>query len=188
MMESRGNLAYSLPRQLNNNTQRKIHTREYLKRHNAVPKRVVIDNVSEEYKRASLLHKQMARKRIGAIVTCIIIVMTLSAAFAGILYRSSKIMEMNYANVKIEREIDRLSKENDQLIEIMSKKTDLKIIRTSAIEKLGMQDPGQHQIVNVSIPVSDRVIIDSSVNKVSNDETQLSNAFNNIEGFFKTIR
>ena len=94
---------------------------------------------------------------------------------------------MNYANVRIEREIKQIEKEKNQLKEELSKKTDLAVIRSLAIEKLGMQDPGQKQISLVVIPAGDRMIIDNDAQTDGRD-TRLSNALTNIEGFFKTLR
>lgn len=188
MYESYGNVAYSLPKK--NSTIKKygIQSRQYRKRHQAEPKRVKLNSQSEEDRIADLFHRQMARQRIGQIFACIFAVSIIATAFTGILYRSSKILEMNYANVKIENEIKTLEKETNQLKEELSKKTDLRLIRTLAVERLGMQDPGQKQIVQVSIPAGDRLIIESDTKGTTDEDAQLNNAVNNIEGFFKTIR
>ncbi len=187
-MGPQGNLAYKLPEFSYKDNRKKVQTREYRKRYKADPKRVTFNHVSEETRIAERFHHQMARQRIGAIFAVIIVVAFVAVTFAGILYRSSQILEMNYANVKLEREIKNIVKDNNQLMETMSKKTDLNLIRSLAIKRLSMQDPAQKQVVHVMIPVSDRIIIDKENQNINGDSTQLVNAFNNIEGFFKTIR
>lgn len=187
MYESYGNVAYSLPKK--NSTVRKygVQDRQYRRRHQADPKRIPLKTQSEEERITASFRRDMARQRMGRIFACVMAVSVLTAAFAGILYRNSKILEMNYANVTIEREIKQIEKEENQLKEELSKKTDLSLIRSLAIEKLGMQDPGQKQISLVVIPAGDRMIIDSAQGTAGED-AQLSSALTNIEGFFKTIR
>ncbi len=188
MYESYGNVAYSLPKRNEELKKYGVQTREYRKRHQAEPKRVAFKTQSEEDRISAVFHHQMSRQRIGRIFICVLAVSIVTAVFAGILYRSATILEMNYANVKIENEIKTLDKEVNQLKEELSKKTDLNLIRTLAMDRLGMQDPGQKQIVQVSIPVGDRMIIEGDIQGTTGEDTQLSNAMNNIEGFFKTIR
>lgn len=188
MYESLGNVAYSLPKKANNSIKYGEQNRQYRKRHKADPKRVAFKAQSEEDRVTVLFRRQMARQRIGRMLACVFAVSIITATFAGILYRSSQILELNYANVKIERELKLIEKEGNQLKEELSKKTDLKLIRSLAVERLGMQDPGQKQIVLVAIPVSDRMIIENASEGKPAGDTQLSTALTNIEGFFKTIR
>lgn len=188
MYETSGNTAYSINRRSSAARKYGEQNRQYRKRHNAEPKRVTIKSIKEDIGSASLLHRQMAKQRIGQIFACILAVSIISAVFAGILYRNSNILEQNYANIKIEREIKRIYMENDQLKEEMAKKTDLALIRKMAVSRMGMQDPGLHQIVRVSIPVSDRIVIEADGKDVEDADTALNNTFNNIEGYFRTIR
>jgi len=184
MYESSGNLAYSIPQKKKS----QVHTRQYRKNRHADPKRVVFKEINAQERIAVNFHKQIARQRLGQIFGVICAASIIAITFAGILYQYSRIMELNYANVSIEREIKQIAKDDNQLKEELAKKTDLILIRTLAVERLGLQDPGIKQIVNVSIPVSDRVIIENNDSNVRGDDAILSNAFNNIEGFFKTIR
>ncbi len=188
MYESYGNVAYSLPKK--NSTVRKygVQDRQYRRRHQADPRRIPLQTQSGEERITASFHHDMARQRMGRIFACIATVSVLTAAFAGILYRNSKILEMNYANVTIEREIKQIEKEENQLKEELSKKTDLNLIRSLAIEKLGMQDPGQKQISLVAIPEGDQMILERGAKGMNGENTQLSSALTNIEGFFKTIR
>lgn len=187
MYESYGNVAYSLPKKKIAVRKYGVQDRQYRKRHRADPQRIPLQTQSEEERITASFHRDMARQRTGRIFACIAAVSILTAAFAGILYRNSKILEMNYANVRIEREIKQIKKEENQLKEELSKKTDLAVIRSLAIEKLGMQDPGQKQISLVVIPTGDRMIIGNDA-QTDGGDTRLSSALTNIEGFFKTLR
>ena len=188
MYETYGNVAYSLPKKVISTRKTEEQNRQYRKRHKADPKRIALREQSEEERIEALYHRQMARQRISRIFACAVAVSIVTAAFAGILYRNSRILELNYANVKLEKEITQIEKEENQIKEELSKKTDLNSIRTLAIERLGMQDPGQKQIILVSIPTGDRLIMGSDAGDNSDENTQLSSALTNIEGFFKTIR
>ena len=187
MYESYGNVAYSLPKRNIAVRKHGVQDRQYRKRHRADPQRIPLKTQSDEERITASFHRDMAKQRMGRIFACIAAVSILTAVFAGILYRNSKILEMNYANVRIEREIKQIEKEKNQLKEELSKKTDLAVIRSLAIEKLGMQDPGQKQISLVVIPAGDRMIIDNDAQTDGRD-TRLSSALTNIEGFFKTLR
>lgn len=187
MYETSGNTAIKIQRKPMTVRKQSTQSRQYRKRHNADPKRVVLKAVSSE-SGSLALHRQMARQRIGRIFACVFAVLMIAAVFAGILYRNSNILEQNYANIRIEREIRKINMESDQLKAEMAKKTDLKLIRQLAVSRLGMQDPGLRQIVNVVIPVSDKIIIEQGNQVAEDTDTRLNNTFTNIEGYFKTIR
>ncbi len=188
MYESYGSLAYKIPEKTMSVRRRGEQTRHYRKRHRAEPKRVVLPMQSEEERVAAAYHRQAAKQRAGRIAAVVFATTLLAAVFSGVLYRNSQILEMNYANVKIEKEIARIEKEENQIKEELSKKTDLNVIRTLAIERLGMQDPGQRQIVQVTVPEGDRLILGSENEDAAGENAQLSSVLTNIEGFFKTIR
>lgn len=188
MYEYSGNTAYNIP-QKNTDTKRyDTQTRQYRRKNHAQPKRVKFQSISEEERIASLFQRQMARQRAGRIFGVACAITMIAAIFSGILIRNSRILEMNYANVKIQKEINTLETKTTQLKEELAKKTDLDVIRSLAVSTLGMQDPGQKQIVRVEIPVSDQMIVESSETADAGKEAELSNALTNIEGFFKTIR
>ena len=187
MYETYGNVAYSLPKKIISTKKTEEQNRQFRKRHRADPKRIMLHVQSEEERIEALYHRQMARQRISRIFACVVAVSVVTASFVGILYRNSRILEMKYANVRLEKEIAQIEKEENQIKEELSKKTDLNTIRALAIERLGMQDPGQKQIILVSIPTGDRLIMGSDTDKKDGD-TQMSSALTNIEGFFKTIR
>ncbi|MHB8963190.1 MAG: hypothetical protein ACYC5K_08570 [Saccharofermentanales bacterium] len=108
--------------------------------------------------------------------------------FTGILYRQAQIMEMNYLNVKLEREISQVKTETERIKEEFVDTVDLSSIRRIAIEELGMREPASSQIVSVTIPAGDRVVIETSDTGSDAVDVDLDNMFDNLEGFFKTMR
>lgn len=132
--------------------------------------------------------KQMSKQRIFAMISFIALVTAITFAFAGILIRNSQLLEMNYANVKLEREISQMEKQTSILKEELAKKTNLDTIRQIATEQLLMQEPGQKQIATVVIPQTDVLIVESSEPKKDLMNDDMNEVFGNLEGFFKRFR
>ena len=140
--------------------------------------------VSEEHK----VHRKYNKSRSHHFLMYLAAISFAALVFTGILYRQAQIMEMNYQNVKLEREIRQVRTETERIKEEFVGAVDLSSIRRIAIEELGMREPASSQIVSVTIPAGDRVVIDTS--DVGSDavDVDLDNMFDNLEGFFKTMR
>ncbi len=106
--------------------------------------------------------------------------------FTGILFRQAQIMEMNYQNVRLEREINRIRTDTESIREEFAGTADMSLIRKIAAEELGMRKPASSQIITVVIPKGDRVILSSQ--DTGADIADLDSMFENVEGFFKTMR
>jgi len=94
---------------------------------------------------------------------------------------------MNFANLKLERQIEKTEQSSGQISESLARQTDLERIRRLAIDRLGLQMPARMQVVTVDIPDSDRVVYARTKNPGTSQEVQLAAVFNEIEGFFKTL-
>ncbi len=110
-----------------------------------------------------------------------------ASVYGVIVYRQARILEENFANVRIERTISKLDQESNQISEALAQKTNLDLIRRRAINELGLQDPARSQVISVFVPDTDRVVYASANAGAADREAYLNNVFTNVEGFFKTL-
>lgn len=134
------------------------------------------------------VQKKYARRRFLNYVSVVLIIAAVTFAYIGILNRSGRILEMNYSNVRLEREIKQVNIESGNIREEFVKTVDPSYLRSAAINDLGMREPAQAQKLTVSIPNGDRVILAAEVPETEDDVGLDSKLFENLEGFFKTMR
>lgn len=153
--------------------------------------KVKIKPVPEEERkqrmRAQEIRKSTKRSGIKLFGGVLGIVLILTTMFGFILGQQTKLVELNFENAKIEREITKLevlqTQRNRELEELFDKHD----VRMRALE-LGMQDPIQSQIVYLNVPVQDRLILGQvSSLKAGLEDEQGASAKANIEGFFKSF-
>lgn len=164
----------------------------YKKEYRSVQKPAGIPFDAEERRRLIAQENQVQRRfsksRNHHFLMYLAAVAFAALVFTGILYRQTQIMEMNYQNVKLEREISQVRTETERIKEEFVDTVDLSAIRRIAIEELGMRVPASSQVVTVSIPAGDRVVIDTEGSGSDAGDADLDNMFDNLEGFFKTMR
>lgn len=136
----------------------------------------------------NLVHRKFSKDRNKNFLMYLFAISFAALVFTGILYRQAQIMEMNYQNVRLENEINQVKTESERIKEEFVDAVDLSSIRKIAIEELGMREPASSQIVSVTIPAGDRVVIDTAGSGNGTDNVDLDNMFDNLEGFFKTMR
>lgn len=130
---------------------------------------------------------QQSRRVLSMSVGVIVIVF---AALLILLYNQSRIIEVNFANAALQRQINLLTKENAQRREEISKSMDLGKIRTEA-ERLGLQTPLESQVIEIKQSQRDQIVINlrsANAEGVDPGELDMTAIFANVEGFFKTIR
>lgn len=137
--------------------------------------------------KAAQIRRALTRQRIKTLAGIIAVVFIISGLFAFIVYRQAMILEMNFTNLSLERQINQLEQKNSQISEELAQKTNLDQIRHQAVERLGLQDPARTQIVTVFIPRSDRVIYAVPRQESLDEEAYLSSVFSSVEGYFRTI-
>lgn len=133
------------------------------------------------------IRRALARQRLKMLAGIAAIIFLVTGIFSLVVYRQAKILEMNFQNVATERQITKIEQDNGQISEALAQKTNLDLIRQQAIEKLGLQDPGGSQLIEVSMPQTDRVVFSSLVNDSPDNEAYLASVFINIEGYFKSM-
>ena len=133
------------------------------------------------------VHRHHSRNRIARFLMYLAAISFVALVFTGILLRQAQIMEMNYQNVRLERDISRLRTETESIKEEFVKSVDPAVIRRIAVEELGMREPATAQIVYVTIPAGDKVVVDFS-DDIGDLDADLEGMFDNVEGFFKTMR
>lgn len=142
-------------------------------------------------KRASEPRKVTPAKRSRrALAIAVAAILAVFGALIFLLNNQSKVIEQSFANAEIQSQINRLTKDNAQRREAISKNMDLETIRREA-SRLGLQEPLQSQIIEVKQQNTDQIIVNlrgASANGVDPGETDMASIFTNVEGFFKTIR
>ena len=142
----------------------------------------------EATRKARQIRRSLALHQLKMMVQLISVVLILAGLFSFIVFRQARIMEMNFANLRIERQMTRIEQENGQMSEVLAQKTNLDLIRHVAIERLGLQDPARSQMVKVHVPAYDRVVYAAPLQREVDEETYLSSVFSTIEGYFLNIQ
>lgn len=137
--------------------------------------------------KARAIRHQLSRQRLKMMLGIVLIIFMVTGVFALVVYRQAMILELNFKNLSIERQITKLNQESSQISESLAQKTNLDLIRHQAVEKLGLQDPARSQIITVAIPDSDRVVYASPITGNPDNENYLASVFLTIEGYFKTM-
>lgn len=127
------------------------------------------------------------RKQIKNFIMVVAFVLALTGIFGFLLGQQTTLVETNFANAELEKQIAKLKIENVQKNSELVASTDLKEIRERALE-LGLQDPISTQIVYLDVPVKDRLILGQQYsNLAASVEDTSSAARENVEAFFKSF-
>jgi len=137
--------------------------------------------------KARAIQHRLALQRVKLMMSIICTVLLVAGVFALVVYRQAMILEMNFHNLAIEQKISKINQESSQISEALALKTNLDDIRRKAVEKLGLQDPAQRQVITVCIPDTDRVVFAAPQAGSSEDEAYLACVMKNIEGYFRTL-
>jgi hypothetical protein len=137
--------------------------------------------------KARYIRHALACRRLKLLAGIVLTVLLVAAVFALVVYRQAMILEMNFQNLSVERQITKINQENGQISEDLAQKTNLDLIRHVAVERLGLQDPARSQIATVTIPDTDRVVFASPAAGNPDEEAYLASVFSTIEGYFKTL-
>lgn len=148
----------------------------------ATPRREVVQQAQ-----VKAIRQQLAFQRLRMLLGAILTIFVIAGAFAFVVYRQATILEMNFKNLAIERQISRLDQERGQISEELAQKTNLDLIRQQAMDKLGLQDPAGSQLVQVVIPQSDRIIFAQPSAGTSENEAFLASVYRTVEGYFKSL-
>ncbi len=150
----------------------------------ADPVRQPISMVDE---RKRQIRRELTVRRIRDLALILVTVVAVSGIFGVMVWRQSRILQDNFGNLSIERQIKRLNESSSQISETLAVRTELGQIRTAAVQRLGLQVPARSQIVPVVIPNTDRVVFNDQVRASSSDESAFMGLLFNLEGFFKTL-
>lgn len=134
------------------------------------------------------IQKKMARKRFLKFSVCIVVIGIVAISFIGILSQYANILKMHQSNIAIEQKIKEANIESGQIREELVKVIDPNMIRKTAINEYGMREPSKSQKIKVEIPNGDKVIFNNSNVTVDNLDDDYDKLFQNLEGFFKTMR
>jgi cell division protein FtsB len=158
----------------------------------SLARRVLLDETAPARKqamqeKAKAVRRNLAIRRFRSLASLIVLIIGLSGIFGSILYRQARILEQNFANLKLERTIEKTNQSSGQISESLARQTNLDLIRSEAVNRLGLQKPAGKQVVVVDIPNADRVVYASTADREMSQEAMLADVFTDIEGFFKTL-
>ncbi len=184
-MRTSGNLAYETEPTVQE------HALDFASPAPSMARRILLEDAltrrPQLQEKARQVRRELNLRRMKSLLGLISMVIMVALIFGGILFRQARILEMNFANLKLERQIEKTEQSSGQISESLARQTDLERIRRLAIDRLGLQMPARMQVVTVDIPDSDRVVYARTKNPGTSQEVQLAAVFNEIEGFFKTL-
>lgn len=103
-------------------------------------------------------YKQSTRARTRHMLSLIIVVM-IAAFILGIsVWRYAQIVELNFSNVRLTRQIKELEKENSLIQNEISNKMSLEEIKENASREIGLQRANPEQIIQLNFSAVDKVI------------------------------
>lgn len=105
---------------------------------------------------APKIKKKAAAKRKSR-VNQVLSVMLIAAVFV-VIFRYTMINDMNYNNTKLSNELKAVTTETDLAQIRLDRTTDLKYVESMAKEKLGMDFPQSHQVVNVTLSYPNKAV------------------------------
>ncbi|MBR3057353.1 MAG: hypothetical protein IKG93_05220 [Clostridiales bacterium] len=111
-------------------------------------------------------------------------IITVTAVLGLLVYNESQIASINFANNKLERQINRMHQETSQMKESLSGSADLEYIRTQASLRLGMVIPSFKQVENVAIPNRDHMATSLSYNSHGVTEEMLEEAKKDLAKYY----
>lgn len=123
-------------------------------------------------------------KRFRDFLFIAIAILTVTAVLGALVYNESQIASMNFANNKLERQINKMHQETSQLKESLAASADLEYIRTQASLRLGMVLPSFKQVVNVAVPNRDRMATSLSYNSHGVTDEMLEEATKDLALYF----
>lgn len=147
--------------------------------------------ISAEERAARLRNQEILkagkRQQIKSFIVVVAFVLFLTGLFGYLLGIQTSLIEMNFANAKIEKQIAKLKIENVQKNSELVAATDLEAVRERALE-LGMQDPLSNQVIYLDVPTKDRLILGQKYsNLAQTEEAGDASVMDNIEAFFKSF-
>lgn len=112
---------------------------------------------AERAQRARQIYTATARSRHRMMMTSLLIIMMIATALGIILVQQSKLVEINYANAKLESEIRQLDISNRQRVEAIVRNTDLQGIEHE-VQSMGFEHLNQDQLIRSARPMKDQVV------------------------------
>lgn len=151
-------------------------------------KKPVVNRYSYEEEK----YKNAAKQRTKRTAQLIFAIAAITAMLFMLLLNQSRIVEMNFKNSKLKSEISELKVTNIQkeseIVSLLSKED----VRTRAF-LLGFQEPDPGQIVYLSMPKQDRMVIEQTDKvagadkKLSVEDTELNN-YTKLEKFYRRYK
>lgn len=126
----------------------------------------------------------MTMKRLRDFLLVSLAIGFVALLFGVLVYNESQIASKNFANNKMERQINRMRQETSQLKESLSGTADLESVRKMAAMRLGMVEPNDQQVVNVVLPNKDHMTTSLSYNSLGVTDEMLSEAKRDLARYF----
>lgn len=117
-----------------------------------------------------------------------VLLISMSLMFAGLMFRQAEIFEKNFNNTRIRNEISEARKKNSEMREEMLRQSDMKVIADDALRLFGLRKPSQLQRVPMVLPKSDKTVL---YDQNDSSEAKLQSEKNNtyvLEAYIKALR
>ncbi|HZW97330.1 MAG TPA: hypothetical protein VFF56_00605 [Bacillota bacterium] len=103
-------------------------------------------------------YKQSTRARARHMFSLVLVVL-LAALVLGIsVWRYAQIVELNFSNVRLTRQIKELEKENSLIRNEISNKMSLEEIKENASTEIGLQKANSEQIIQLNFSAVDKIV------------------------------
>lgn len=160
-----------------NETKRKEEKRKRVSMEN---KRAV-ESVYDNYRKKTL---SQSLKRFRDFLLVSLAIGFVAMMFGMLVYNEAQIASKNFANNKMERQINKMRQETSQLKESLSASADLESVRALAAMRLGMVEPNDKQVVNVVMPNKDHMTTSLSYNSLGITDEMLSEAKRDLARYY----
>lgn len=144
----------------------------------------------KQYLREKTRYHSRAQTRRKRGLQIILSVLLITAMLAFLLYNQSRVVELSMANSSLLAKIQEAQVASVQKESEILQLTDIERIRSEAA-KYGFREPGPDQVVYLSIPKQDKLLLSPALVK-DEAEAELASyeeaAYNNIENYFRARR
>lgn len=123
-------------------------------------------------------YKQSTRARARHTFSLVLVIL-IAALLLGIsVWRYAQIVELNFSNVRLSRQINELKKENSVIQSQISNTMSLEEIRENASKEIGLQRANPEQMIQLNFSVADKVVFAA---EAAQDNLEYDFAVNTVE-------
>jgi len=104
------------------------------------------------------IHKNVGAEHFKTVIYCLFCLVLIAGMFFFLMSRQADIVEQNFQNSRIQKQIDELNLSNSEEYEKLLSQIDMSTIESKAFRLYGLRKPAQSQRIHTNSPEVDRVI------------------------------